>query len=123
MAAALDERGPNKSEGTSKSDRLDYRMIDIVETTCHLYLGSLPLPVFFTPFRLAAAYLVAAPRFVASTYPRFQTLNIYKTRSIPQITQTKIANMAVPDRPVPFDAKYDHYDFPTTSPTKQSGRK
>lgn len=31
---------------------------------------------------------------------------------------------AIPERPVPLDPKYDHiYDYPTTSPTKQSGRK
>lgn len=29
--------------------------------------------------------------------------------------------MSVPDRPVPIDEKYDHYDFPTTSPIKLSG--
>lgn len=29
---------------------------------------------------------------------------------------------AIPERPVPLDPKYDHiYDYPTTSPTKQSG--
>ena len=29
--------------------------------------------------------------------------------------------MPVPDRPVPLDEKYDHYDFPTKSATQQSG--
>ena len=29
--------------------------------------------------------------------------------------------MSVPDRPVPIDDQYDHYDYPTTSPTTLSG--